>query len=191
MNLSLQASDSNEEEENYIPSIAIVGRPNVGKSSILNALVGEDRTIVSPISGTTRDAIDTEITGPDGQVCLLNVLLNFIMSNCRFFFSLFFFLPPSVDTARNRPLTVEIDRYRSQRSATVEIDRYRPTATDDGRNRPLPFDSDRRRSKSIVTGRFRVVTGRKQPQSTVPPGSGRSAYWSTGRPVCTAQYGQY
>ncbi|KAH6776451.1 GTP-binding family protein [Perilla frutescens var. hirtella] len=53
--------------EEYVPSIAIVGRPNVGKSSIVNALVGEDRTIVSPISGTTRDAIDTEFTGSDGQ----------------------------------------------------------------------------------------------------------------------------
>ncbi|XP_027353766.1 uncharacterized protein LOC113864354 isoform X2 [Abrus precatorius] len=56
-----------DEEEDYVPAISIVGRPNVGKSSILNALVGEDRTIVSPISGTTRDAIDTEFTGPDGQ----------------------------------------------------------------------------------------------------------------------------
>lgn len=40
----------------------------MGKSSILNALVGEDRTVVSPISGTTRDAIDMEFTGSDGQV---------------------------------------------------------------------------------------------------------------------------
>ncbi|CAA0815284.1 GTP-binding family protein [Striga hermonthica] len=63
----------NTNVEEYVPAIAIVGRPNVGKSSILNALVGEDRTIVSPISGTTRDAIDTEFTGSDGQVgfCIL------------------------------------------------------------------------------------------------------------------------
>ncbi|EPS73678.1 hypothetical protein M569_01078, partial [Genlisea aurea] len=57
----------NPDGEEYVPAIALVGRPNVGKSSILNALVGEDRTIVSPISGTTRDAIDTEFSGPDGQ----------------------------------------------------------------------------------------------------------------------------
>jgi GTP-binding protein len=72
MNLILlQAPENLNEEETYIPAIAIVGRPNVGKSSILNALVGEDRTIVSPISGTTRDAIDTEFVGPDGQVRLV------------------------------------------------------------------------------------------------------------------------
>ncbi|KAL8129337.1 hypothetical protein V2J09_018492 [Rumex salicifolius] len=62
-----QDLESVKVEEDYVPSIALVGRPNVGKSSILNALMGEDRTIVSPVSGTTRDAIDTEYTGPDGQ----------------------------------------------------------------------------------------------------------------------------
>ena len=50
-----------EEEEDERPRIAIVGKPNVGKSSLINKLLGEDRVIVSDIAGTTRDAVDTEI----------------------------------------------------------------------------------------------------------------------------------
>ena len=49
------------EEEDDRPRIAIVGKPNVGKSSIVNKLLGENRVIVSDVAGTTRDAIDTEI----------------------------------------------------------------------------------------------------------------------------------
>ena len=50
-----------QEEEDECPKIAIVGKPNVGKSSIINKLLGENRVIVSNIAGTTRDAIDTEV----------------------------------------------------------------------------------------------------------------------------------
>ncbi len=50
-----------EEEEDDRPRIAVIGKPNVGKSSIINKLLGEDRVIVSPIAGTTRDAIDTTV----------------------------------------------------------------------------------------------------------------------------------
>lgn len=53
-------SDLTEEEDDR-PRIAIVGKPNVGKSSIINKLIGENRVIVSNIAGTTRDAIDTEV----------------------------------------------------------------------------------------------------------------------------------
>ena len=50
-----------EEEEDDRPKIAIVGKPNAGKSSLINKLIGKDRVIVSDIAGTTRDAIDTEV----------------------------------------------------------------------------------------------------------------------------------
>ena len=49
------------EDEDSRPRIAIVGKPNVGKSSIINKLLGENRVIVSPVAGTTRDAIDTPV----------------------------------------------------------------------------------------------------------------------------------
>lgn len=59
--ISYFGKESIEEEEDERPKIAIVGKPNVGKSSIINKLIGENRVIVSEIAGTTRDAIDTEV----------------------------------------------------------------------------------------------------------------------------------
>ena len=53
--------DAGEDEDSDIPRIAIVGKPNVGKSSLINKLLGEDRVIVSDIAGTTRDAVDTKV----------------------------------------------------------------------------------------------------------------------------------
>ncbi len=53
--------ETEEQEEDERPKIAIVGKPNVGKSSIINKLLGENRVIVSDVAGTTRDAVDTSV----------------------------------------------------------------------------------------------------------------------------------
>jgi len=63
---------SEEPEEDESVKIAIVGKPNVGKSSLLNQLLGEERSIVSPIPGTTRDAIDTKIDYEGLDVTLID-----------------------------------------------------------------------------------------------------------------------
>ena len=63
---------SGEEVEDESVKIAIVGKPNVGKSSLLNKLLGEERAIVSPIPGTTRDAVDTYLTYEDTQITLID-----------------------------------------------------------------------------------------------------------------------
>lgn len=56
----LPKKEKTEEQENQLPRFAVVGRPNAGKSSFINALIGQDRYIVTDIAGTTRDAIDTK-----------------------------------------------------------------------------------------------------------------------------------
>jgi GTP-binding protein len=63
--------DEENADDDFL-KIAIVGRPNAGKSTIVNKLIGEDRVIVSPIAGTTRDAIDTDITWHGQRVQLID-----------------------------------------------------------------------------------------------------------------------
>lgn len=63
-----------EEEDDELegPRIAIVGRPNVGKSALLNALLGQERAIVSDVAGTTRDSLDTQITWEGEPITLID-----------------------------------------------------------------------------------------------------------------------
>ncbi len=61
-----------EPEDEETVRIAILGRPNVGKSSLLNRLLGQERAIVSPVAGTTRDAVDTELQWGDEEIILID-----------------------------------------------------------------------------------------------------------------------
>ena len=61
-----------EDEELEGPKIAIVGRPNVGKSALLNALLGQERAIVSDVAGTTRDSLDTQLLWNDEPMTLID-----------------------------------------------------------------------------------------------------------------------
>ena len=65
-----ESEDQPENEE--VISVAVIGKPNVGKSSLVNALCGENRVIVSDIAGTTRDATDTEVANENGQYLFID-----------------------------------------------------------------------------------------------------------------------
>ena len=68
---SFPPKTENEEESNII-KVAVIGKPNVGKSSLINKILGENRAIVSDIAGTTRDAIDTEFENEKGKYILID-----------------------------------------------------------------------------------------------------------------------
>lgn len=65
-------ADSGEEADKDIIQVAIVGKPNVGKSSLLNRILGEERVIVSNVAGTTRDAIDSYFENETGKYCFID-----------------------------------------------------------------------------------------------------------------------
>ena len=70
--LALLPAEAGEEEDDDTVRVAVIGKPNVGKSSLVNALTGENRAIVSNIAGTTRDATDTRLENEHGKFVLID-----------------------------------------------------------------------------------------------------------------------
>jgi GTPase len=68
---NIELGDEDEDDDDHL-KIALVGKPNAGKSTLLNHILGEERAIVSPIAGTTRDAIDTDITWHGNKITLID-----------------------------------------------------------------------------------------------------------------------
>ena len=64
--------DEEEEEEDDVVKVAVIGKPNVGKSSLINRILGEERVIVSNVAGTTRDAIDSYYENEQGKFCFID-----------------------------------------------------------------------------------------------------------------------
>lgn len=68
---ALPAPETQDEEDDSV-KVAVIGKPNAGKSSLVNRILGEERLIVSDISGTTRDAVDTLVECPQGRYTLID-----------------------------------------------------------------------------------------------------------------------
>ena len=69
---ALPRPTTEEEDEGDVIKVAIIGKPNVGKSSLLNRILGQERVIVSNVAGTTRDAIDSYFENEFGKYCFID-----------------------------------------------------------------------------------------------------------------------
>ena len=70
--LNVLPADTEEEEEDEGIKVAVIGKPNAGKSSIINKIIGQNRLIVSNIAGTTRDAVDTQLENEHGKFTFID-----------------------------------------------------------------------------------------------------------------------